>query len=116
MKQDDLKRRTKAFAIRVVLFVRTIPKNDDTTPFRKQLLRSGTSPGANYRAACRARSNADMIGKLKVVEEELDETLYWLELLEEIGFESPEVRPLWQEGNELLAITVATIKSLRDKP
>lgn len=82
----------------------------------KQLLRSATSIGANYRAACRAKSTADMIAKLAIVEEEADETLYWLELLAETSILPPEtLRPLWAETNELLSMTVTSTKTLRRK-
>jgi len=81
-------------------------------PIRGQLIRCGTSPGANYRAACRARSRADFVAKMKIVEEELDESLYWLELLVESGVVMPQAAsPLQVEANELLSITVASILS-----
>jgi len=82
----------------------------------RQLLRAGTSVGSNYRAACRARSTADMIAKLKIVEEEADETLYWLELLVEANI-MPEAQlsPLMTETDEILAMAVASIKTLRKR-
>ena len=79
------------------------------------MVRSGTSPGANYRAACRGKSSPDFINKLKMVEEELDETQYWLELFVAILPEMRgEVAPLWKEADELLAIIVASIKTSRE--
>jgi four helix bundle protein len=80
----------------------------------KQLLRSGTSVGANYRAVCRAKSNADFINKLRIVEEECDESLFWMELLVENGLIKPaRLKKLMQEANELLAIVVASSKTAR---
>ncbi|MEH2244910.1 four helix bundle protein [Nostoc sp.] len=82
----------------------------------KQLLRSATSVGANYRAACRAKSIADLIAKLGIVEEEADETLYWLELVIESRLMTAEkLKSLMQEATEILAMTVASIKALREK-
>ena len=81
----------------------------------KQLVRSATSVDANYRAGCRARSGADFIAKLKIVEEELDETLYWMELLQEGRLiDGARLEPIAAEGNELLAMVVASIKTRRD--
>jgi four helix bundle protein len=101
-------------ALRVIKMVETLPKGMTASVIGRQILRSATSVGANYRAACRARSTADMIAKLKIVEEEADETLYWLELLVEADL-VPERRlaPLMQEVNEIIATTVASIKTLR---
>ncbi len=80
----------------------------------QQLLRSGTSVGANYRSACRARSIADFISKMGIVEEEIDESIYWLELLVECEMlKADEAAPLIKEGNELLSIVVASIKTAR---
>lgn len=82
----------------------------------KQIVRSATSVGANYRAACRAKSNADFIYKLKIVEEEADETLYWLELLEETNLiEKTSIIHLKSEVNEILSIVVASIKTMKSK-
>lgn len=94
--------------------VQALPGDPVASVIARQVLRSGTSVGANYRAACRARSKIDMIAKLKIVEEEADETLYWLELLVEANI-VPRARlePLMTETNELLAMTVASIITLR---
>lgn len=82
----------------------------------RQIVRSGTCIGTNYRAACRAKSTADMINKLKIVEEESDETAYWLEIIVEAGYLSLEkVSPIARETNEILAMTVASIKTLRSR-
>ncbi len=85
MLADEMKKRTKAFALRVVRLVEVLPATRTADVIGKQLLRCGTSVGANYRAACRARSQADFISKMGIVEEEADETIYWIELLVESG-------------------------------
>src|SRR5882672_8983618 len=82
-KQEELKNRTKQFAIRIVGLFRALPKSEEARIIGKQVLRSGTSVGANYRAVCRARSTAEFIAKIGVVVEEADETVFWLELLVE---------------------------------
>jgi four helix bundle protein len=114
MDKGELKRRTKQFALRAVNLVEAIPRGRTADVLGRQLLRSGTSVGANYRAACRARSTADFIAKMGIVEEEADESLYWMELLIEAGIVKPErFELLMKEGNELLAITVASINTAR---
>jgi four helix bundle protein len=114
MGDRDLKARTRAFALRVIRMTEALPRNNVCDVIGNQLLRSGVSVGANYRAACRAKSNADFIAKLGIVEEELDESIYWMELLVEANFLKPGlVRPLSDEANELLAITVASIKTAK---
>lgn len=111
---QDLKKRTKAFAVAAVKFAKALPRDWVSMTLGKQLLRSGTSVGANYRAACRARSASEFTAKLGIVEEEADETMFWLEVLVDAEVAKPETaRPLWQEANELLAITVASIKTTR---
>jgi four helix bundle protein len=91
-----------------------LPKGRVSDVLGRQLLRSGTSVGANYRSACRARSSADFISKLGIVEEEIDESLYWIELLEISGLVSHEkVTDLLNEANQLTAITVALIKTAK---
>jgi len=114
MKEHDLKLRTKRFALDVIKFVEALPKDETSRILGRQLLRSGTSVGANYRAAKRAKSNADFIHKMGTVEEEADESGYWLELLLESN-KSPGklVEPLLNEANELVAITVASINTAR---
>jgi len=112
--QEEFKRRTKQLALRVIRLVQALPNEPVARTIGSQLLRAGSSVGANYRAACRAKSTADMIAKLKTVEEEADETLYWLELLVEADC-VPEAKlaPLMTETNEILAMVVASIKTLR---
>jgi four helix bundle protein len=116
MNEEQFKARTKQLALRVIRLARALPRDRIALAITNQLIRAGTSPGANYRAACRARSTADIIAKLKLVEEELDETAYWLELLVEDGImPSQRILPLLKETNELLAMTVASIKTLRKR-
>ncbi len=108
-KQEELKNRSKQFAIRIIKLFRALPKTDDARVIGKQVLRSGTSVGANYRAVCRARSSAEFIAKIGVVVEEADETVFWLELLivTEIVSAS-KMKSLLDEANELLAIFAAS--------
>lgn len=114
MNADEMKKRTKTFALQVIRLVESLPKSKTADVIGRQLLRCGTSVGANYRAACRARSQADFIAKMGIVEEEADESLYWMELLIEAGIvESKKLESLMKEADELLAITVASIKTAR---
>lgn len=113
-RRADLKWRTKMFAIEVVHLVESLPRTVTAATLGKQLLRAGTSVGANYRAACRARSTADFIAKMGIVEEEADESIYWMELLFEAGILPQEkIDPLRDEAGELLAITVSSIRTAR---
>ena len=109
-KADELRQRTKQFAIRVVNVFRSLPRSPDAQTLGKQLLRSGTSVAANYRAVCRARSKAEFIAKMGVVVEEADESVFWLELLGETGIVRTErIASLLTEANELLAIFAASL-------
>jgi len=81
--EKDLKQRTKKFALRIIRLVEALPKGRTADVIGRQLLRSGTSVGANYRSACRAKSTADFVSKMGIVEEEADESLFWMELLVE---------------------------------
>lgn len=115
MKKEVLKR-TKEFAINCWKFCAKIPKSREYNAYVNQLIRSSSSVGANYRAAQRAKSTADFINKLTIVEEEADESLYWLEIFEEIAKEfRNDILQLKKEGGELLAITVASINTARKK-
>ena len=107
MDEDEFRRRTKQLALRIIRLVESLPNTPICNVIGKQMLRSATSVGANYRAACRAKSEGDMIAKLGIVEEESDETLYWLELLVEASI-IPETRltDLMKEVNEIVAMTV----------
>ena len=114
MNADEVKRRTRDFAIRVVRLVESLPKTRSADVIGKQLLRSGTSVGANYRASCRARSQADFIAKMGIVEEEADETIYWIELLIDAGLMKRErVAGLLDEANQIVALVVSSIKTAR---
>ncbi len=109
-----MKRRTKAFALQVVRFTESLPRTRSTQVIARQLVRSGTAVGANYRAACRARSRADFISKLGIVGEEIDESLYWMELLvESSSVPREQLRGLMSEANEICAIVTSSIKSAR---
>ena len=116
MDKTDLKLRTKSFALQIIKTVEILPKGKTSEVLSKQLLRSATSVGANYRAACRARSTADFIAKMCIVEEEADESIYWMELLSEAGIVNLEdIKPLIKEANELLAIVVASINTVKNR-
>jgi len=112
MNSIELKQRTKNFALAVIKLVNEIPKTSINNVFARQILRSSTSIGANYRAACRSKSKADFIYKIKLVEEESDETLYWLELLfESDSIKKEKLRNLLDEANQLTAIFSAISKT-----
>jgi len=109
-----LKDRTKRFALLVIRLCQALPRSQASTIITRQLLRSATSVGANYRAVCRARSNADFISKLGVVLEGADETLFWLELLVDSGSaQRDKISPLLKEANELVAIFVASLRTAK---
>lgn len=114
MDQDAMKARTKAFALRVIRLTETLPPTRSADVIGKQLLRSATSVGANYRASRRAKSRADFIHKLAIVEEEADESAYWLELLVESGLVThAKLAELMRECDEITAIMVASIRTAR---
>ena len=114
MSEPDLKARTKAFSLRVIRLVESLPAGRTADVIGKQLLRSGTSVGANYRASCRAKSPADFIAKMGIVEEEADESIFWMELLIEAGLVRQELlADLLKEADELVAIVVASIKTAK---
>ena len=114
MARDDLKKRTRAFALRVIKMCEALPKGRTSDVIGRQLLRSATSVGANYRAACRAKSKADFVAKMGIVEEECDECLYWMELLVDAGLvKQLRLSGLMHEANELLSITFSSIKTAR---
>ena len=106
---EELRERTKQFSLRIIRLFRQIPWQNDAHVIAKQLLRSGTSIGANYRAACRARSRNEFIAKLCIVVEEADETVYWLELLHDAELVPPDkLASLLREAQELTAIFTAS--------
>ena len=116
MNEQQFKERTKKLGLRVIQMVESLPRSRTADVIGRQILRSATSIGANYRAACRAKSTADLINKLKIVEEEADETLYWQEVLIEAGLVSEvQLSDLMAETNEILAMIVASIKTLRSR-
>jgi four helix bundle protein len=114
MTAEQLKQRTKKFGIRTVKVVEKLPAKRTAQTIGLQLLRSGTSVGANYRAACRARSDAEFRAELGICEEEADEAIYWLEMVVELGYiKAKLLNDLIVEANALLAIIVASIKTSR---
>src|ERR1035437_5915349 len=116
MNPEEFKKRTKAFAVRIINLADKLSNSRATNAIANQLVRSGMSVGANYRAACRAKSRADFISKMGTVEEEGDETLYWMELLIESGkVKAAVLTDLMREGGEILAISVASINTARFK-
>lgn len=114
MDEKTFKDRTKKLAVQIIKQVDNLPNSRSVNAIANQLVRSGTSIGANYRAACRAKSTPDMINKMKIVEEESDETMYWLELLVEAEIvPQTQIAEIYKETNEILAMTVSSIKTLR---
>ena len=116
MDEQTFKTRTKKLAVTIIKQMDKLPHSRAADVIAKQIIRSGTSIGANYRAACRAKSTPDMINKMKIVEEESDETMYWLEILAEAGITPKEqLQDIYKETNEILAMTVASLKTLRNR-
>ncbi|PIR93568.1 four helix bundle protein [Candidatus Falkowbacteria bacterium CG10_big_fil_rev_8_21_14_0_10_43_10] len=116
MTEQELKDRTKKYALRIIKLVKALPKTADGRTIGNQLIRSGTSVGANYRAVCRARSTAEFISKLGIVVEEADESGFWLEIIIESGLMKKElIKPLLKETEEIISIMVSSIKSAKNK-
>ena len=116
MDAEIVKKRTRAFGLRVLRLVEALPKTPAGKVIGAQLLKSGTAIGANYRAACRARSRAEFVVKMGVVEEEADETVYWIEMLVDAGLVPQQrVAELPDEANQIVAIVVSSIKTARRK-
>jgi four helix bundle protein len=115
MTKEELKLRTKNFAIDSILFVNSLPKSKANDVMSYQLIKSATSVGANYRSACRGRSTAEFISKLNIVLEEVDESCYWYEILEKLNYEvnHEERKRLLNEANELTVIFASAIKTLK---
>jgi four helix bundle protein len=115
MTKEELKKRTKKFALTVISLVNELPKTKGGNAVGNQLIRSGTSVAANYRTACRARSTADFISKITIVEEECDESQFWIELIDESGMVKHEqVAEILKEANELTAIFTTSGKTARN--
>jgi four helix bundle protein len=114
MNAEEMKTRTKEFAKNIINLCRKLPNNREGRLIGNQIFKSGTSVAANYRAACRGRSKAEFIAKLGIVEEEADETLFWLEVIEEMNIYDPNsVDSLMQECDELIAIMVSSVKTAK---
>jgi len=114
MTSEEMKKRTKRFAIAIVRFAQTLPKDSITAIMTRQIVKSGTSVGANYRSSCRAKSDADFISKMTTAEEEGDETLFWLEVLVEAEIvRAGDEAGLLDEADQLVRIIVASIKTKR---
>jgi four helix bundle protein len=114
MNAEDLKGRTREYALRIIQAVRSLPTDQVAQHMGRQLLRSATSVAANYRAACRSRSRSEFVAKMGVVEEEADESVFWMELLVDAGvLPQGRVRNLLREGNELVAIAVSSKRTAR---
>jgi four helix bundle protein len=116
MNKEELKNRTKQFSLRVIKMIDKMPKGIASYVVSKQIVRSATSVASNYRAACRAKSDNDFLYKIDVVVEESDETLFWLEIIEESGMlKRTQIENLMKENNELVSIFSATAKTLKKK-
>jgi four helix bundle protein len=116
MNANQLKKRTKVFSISILELVEKLPNTISGRAVANQIVRSGTSVGANYRAVCRARSDREFIAKMSIVIEESDETMFWLEIIiEKQWIDKSEVEVVWKEGNELTAIFVSSMKTIKDR-
>lgn len=114
MTSDELKARTKKFSLMIIDLVEKLPNSISSRAIANQVVRSGMSVGANYRAVCRARSDREFIAKMTIVIEEADETLFWIEIIQEKKWtDYSELNLIWKEGNELTAIFVSTIKKVK---
>ncbi len=116
MTSEELKVRTKKYSLSIIDIVEQLPITVTTKIIAYQIAKSGTSVGANYRAVCRARSDKEFISKMEIVLEEADETLFWLEIIAEKNWlDKSIIKPLWKEGNELTAIFVSSLKTVKSK-
>jgi four helix bundle protein len=114
--EKDLRQRLKQFALRIIKLYSAMPKRGEALILGTQVLKSGTSPGAHYREACRAKSDADFISKIEGALQELDETQYWLELIGEANIlTAKRLEALYQEAEELIAILVTVVKRVKSK-
>jgi four helix bundle protein len=116
MDSNELKNRTKKYSIAILDLVEMLPNTISRRAVSNQIVRSGTSVGANYRAVCRARSDREFIAKMSIVIEESDETLFWLQIiLQKEWVNKSQVDGIWKEGNELTAIFVSSMKTIKDR-
>lgn len=116
MAADELRKRTKAFALRAIRLTEALPSTTTGRVIKRQFVKCGTSVGANYRAATRAKSTADFISKMGTVEEEADECMYWMELIVEGNLMAEErVSSLYDEADQILAMVVASIKTAKKR-
>ena len=116
MTTEELKSRTKKFSIQIINLVEMLPNSNTVRVIANQIVRSGTSVGANYRAVCRARSDREFVSKMNIVLEEVDETLFWLEIIREKNWLlENELEKVWKEGNELTAIFVSSLKTVNNR-
>ena len=116
MNAIELKKRLQTFALRIIKLTESLPNNITGKTLGNQIIRSGTSPGANYRSACLGKSDKDFLNKLKMVEEELDETLYWLELIIQSELIKENLlKDLIKENNELFKIICSSITTMKKK-
>ena len=116
MDKLELQERMTSFAVRIIRMVDAMPSSLGAQTIARQVVRSGTSPSANYRAACLAKSDKDFLNKLKIVEEELDETCHWLDLIMRCQMlKTSRIEPLYQESKELLSIIVKSIVTMRSR-
>lgn len=112
--ESEMKARTKTFSLRAIDLAVALPNTALGNIIRKQLIRAGTSVGSNYRAACRSKSKADFIYKLNIVDEEVDECMFWMEIIMEKNLQPEKlVTPLYEEANEIISIIVSSIKTAR---
>jgi four helix bundle protein len=110
---DAFKMRTKKQAVTIIKFLKTIRSNEEMLVIKNQLIKSATSTAANYRATCRAKSKADFISKLGIVHEEADETVFWLEMIEDLDYNSKQLSELKKESEEILKIVAKSISTSR---
>ena len=116
MTTEELKLRTKKFSLEIIDLVENLPNSISSRAVANQIIRSGTSVGANYRAVCRARSDREFVAKMNIVLEEADETLFWLEIIREKKWIlEDELEKVWKEGNELTAIFVSSLKTVNNR-
>ncbi len=116
MTTDEMKMRTKKFSLMIIDLAEKMPNTNVIRSITNQIVRSGTSVGANYRAVCRARSDREFVAKMNIVLEEADETLFWLEIIKEkMWITKSELEMIWKEGNELTAIFVSSLKTVNNR-